>query len=328
MIDSVEMFIERTREDYSKWDIEFPWFRGEPLLTDVEALLPKLYRKGAGYGGNPLENRMLQYFRMKAPGLGYGDMPHREHTDQWLFLAQHVGLPTRLLDWTEGSLIAFYFALKEKRPVVWMLNPFGLNQLSASGGTKNPTFNIYGLTWYDPPVHSLPDKLAALFEQIARMFHNENAHTHDLEAKLNSIFRNIEAIWCDRDREGRPAHSVNSAFENMAGAWGIDRRGVEFPVAVHPTNIHPRMTAQRSVFTVQGKKREGLCTLLAGKDILKKYVINGRKRKKMLSDLRILGVSHATLFPDPDGLAKDLTKLFRPDLVEHTEGRDVGGLKR
>jgi hypothetical protein len=257
-IDCVEAFIKQTRKDYSKWDIEFPWFRGEPLLKQADALMPKLYRQGAGYGGYPLENRLLQYFRMKAPSLGYGDMPHREHTDQWLFFAQHVGLPTRLLDWTEGSLIALYFALKEERPVIWMLNPFELNRLTEQKDER--TYNIYPITWI---------------------------------------------------------RHLGSA--NIFAAWGNDEGNTDLPIAVQPTCIHARMTAQRSVFTVHGEKKRSLCKLLAGKDILKKYFIDGRKRKEMLDELRILGVSHATLFPDPDGLAKDLTKLFRPDLVKYVE---------
>jgi FRG domain len=41
-----------------------------------------------------------------------------------------TNLPTRLLDWSEGALIALHFALKECKPVVWMLNPLDLNDLS------------------------------------------------------------------------------------------------------------------------------------------------------------------------------------------------------
>jgi FRG domain len=45
---------------------------------------------------------------------------------------QHCGTPTRLLDWTEGALIAFHFAVRNKSDkadaAVWALNPWELNK--------------------------------------------------------------------------------------------------------------------------------------------------------------------------------------------------------
>lgn len=51
--------------------------------------------------------------------------------------------------------------------------------------------------------------------------------------------------------------------------------------------------------------------------VLKSYFldIDSIKKEEMLVQLRCLGISHITLFPEIDFLADDLTELFRPDLV-------------
>ena len=148
MIKSVEEFIVAVREDSKPWPVEQPrWFRGEP--DDGEPLLPSLYRSSRGASG---ENQLLQTFRARASGFSSERLPDREKVDQWLFLAQHVGLPTRLLDWSEGALIALYFALKETKapPIVWMLNPLQLNYYASTPPTEGGPEAIreFPLPWH------------------------------------------------------------------------------------------------------------------------------------------------------------------------------------
>lgn len=49
----------------------------------------------------------------------------------WAQIAQHYGLPTRLLDWTESATVALFFACLScsQDGIVFVLNPVDLNRL-------------------------------------------------------------------------------------------------------------------------------------------------------------------------------------------------------
>lgn len=88
-------------------------FRGQ---SQKWALKPSVGRGKSAYKPE-LELLLLQEFRRSA-------LPHLRRNDlrndwDWLAVAQHYGLPTRLIDWTTNPLVACYFAAqpsaREKR---------------------------------------------------------------------------------------------------------------------------------------------------------------------------------------------------------------------
>jgi hypothetical protein len=104
------------------------WYRGQANYR--WGLQPRVARN-SGFIANELD--MLKRFRQDA-------LPRvRERpwtTWEWIFMAQHYGLPTRLLDWTENPLIGLYFAAEddnadEDEPVdgaLFELDPVQLNK--------------------------------------------------------------------------------------------------------------------------------------------------------------------------------------------------------
>jgi hypothetical protein len=132
---SLKQFLKHVHTLDKKWrdqkgrSIEL-WFRGQ--REDVIPK-PKLYR--GTFRAKSADTELRIEFQRRGVQFAQG----RVLSDQWerYFLMQHFGAPTRLLDWTDGALLALYFAVRdeitaEKTPrqaVVWALDPSALNKL-------------------------------------------------------------------------------------------------------------------------------------------------------------------------------------------------------
>ncbi|HWI81512.1 FRG domain-containing protein [Ramlibacter sp.] len=100
---STAEFLQVLSELSAKIGEEAVWFRGHS--SSSYKLLPSIARNPTA-----LQREALLSKRFKQNAYPFRQSPPQSEWE-WLFLMQHFGVPTRLLDWTESPLVALYFAV-------------------------------------------------------------------------------------------------------------------------------------------------------------------------------------------------------------------------
>lgn len=121
-IRNIQEFIDAIRDFKSQNEII--WFRGHS--KEEYKLVPGYYRNDF----QTSEETLMIRFKQSASLLV--ENAQREEFD-WMFLMQHYGVPTRLLDWTDSALVALYFCCSKNEKdngAIWLLKPAKLNEMS------------------------------------------------------------------------------------------------------------------------------------------------------------------------------------------------------
>lgn len=194
-------------------------YRGEDSAE--YGLKPKLgrYRFKEEFLNWPdVENTLFSTFKRKS-------VPYlvtRPRTEmQWLALAQHHGLATRLLDWTENPLVALYFAVSncylDEDRVLYALQT---NEFDYIDDTENP-FG-FGKVVVHEPIHVSPritsqrgiftihpNPTQRFKSKYLRRWIIPKKYTIKLLIDLDILGVNTESIFPDLDGVARQANENN-----------------------------------------------------------------------------------------------------------------------
>jgi len=136
MVSDLKEYLDATSDLGNASATKTLWYRGAGNAG--HALQPRLYRsEGTAATLLQKEQEMLAQFRSRS-----GPLLREQVTTDWgfLFIMQHYGVPTRLLDWSENAFLALYFAVSAAAAkgfptdaAVWILDPAAWNEKTFPG---------------------------------------------------------------------------------------------------------------------------------------------------------------------------------------------------
>ncbi len=216
-----------------------------------------------------IENDLYREFQRCAVQLRVERAPEEDWDWDAYFLMQHHGATTRLLDWSDGALMALHFALRNK------------------------------------PQSDLQDAVVYVLEPV------------ELGRRLDNLreTKRAEKDW-KRYVKKHPSDelSEDSPEEAYLPATEADFKELSLPappLVLDFPHITRRVAAQRSRFIVLGANPVWLAEESHKRDArIRAIVIHGACSYKIRCELRDSGVTESVIFPDLDGLGREMKQLW------------------
>jgi hypothetical protein len=229
-----------------------------------------------------LETHLLREFNKYAQQ--FIDEPESFHRLQ--SLAQHHGLPTRLLDWTYSPLVATYFA---------------------TGGDPDVDGEVLAVDYAAAHEH-LPENLQTICERAETRMLDIDL----LEAGIEILLRESGGETTRaRVRTGSPSMLEIKAVVTEF----VDRHPEPYAVFFEPPPIDQRIANQGALFAswFPADPRQPMDEWLeAHPEFFRRVVIPAERKQTFRENLDRSNVNHRTLFPGLDGLAAWLIESFEP----------------
>lgn len=200
-----------------------------------------------------------------------------------LAIAQHHGLPTRLLDWTYSPAVAAYFA---------------------TGGRPDADGVIWAVD-YVKTHERLPAFLRDVLDRLG---------THMFDADLlDDVTRQLLDRYHDGDAVS-PRAGVMEMFDMLAAIESfVAEQAEDYVVFFEPPAIDQRIVNQAALFSSQSNPAVGMDAWLGDRpELFHRIVVPAERKAEFRDRLDQLNVNRRTLFPGLDGIAGWLTAHHEP----------------
>ncbi len=230
-----------------------------------------------------LERHMLRNFRK------YSHHASTHFRSLWhlLAMAQHHGLPTRMLDWTYSPYVALHFAIAnhekyDRDGVIWVVN-------------------------YQRVHNRLPEPLRRPLD-----IEGAQAFTVELLANLNPCYH------------GHPTSEDSTFYDIIRSLEEFDALGAEqdFLLFFEPPSLDERIVNQYALFSVLSNAAHAIDDWLwQYPDLYRRIIIPCDLKWEFRDKLDMCNVTERVLFPGLDGLSSWLKRQYSPKA--HTSPHDA-----